>query len=99
MKKLITIWQSLGKFDHAKAVAVVKYNFKTFEGHELTRQERLNLFISVRKEVESMLIKDLVNAEDEVKELNKYFSVQQTEKARDIKVLLSDPNFDQPIKK
>lgn len=92
MKKLNNWWQSLGKYNHDKAKWSVLINFVKFENHTLSVQERIALLNDVRREVELILIQDLIKAENEVKACNEYFAPQQTKKARTI-----DVNFDKPL--
>jgi hypothetical protein len=92
MRKLNNWWQSLGKYSHEKAKWSILINFIKFESHELSVQERIALLDDVRREVELILIQDLIKAENEVKACKEYFTPEQKQKAKTV-----DVNFDKPL--
>ena len=92
MKKLTTWWRSLGQPNLNRAKWEILTNLNRVDSQNLTVEQQIELFESVKLEFEAMLLKKQIEAENDVKLCNSYFSPAQTLKAK-----IVDVNFDKPL--
>jgi hypothetical protein len=92
MKKLSNWWRSLGQPNLNRAKWEILTNLTRVDTHSLALEQQITLFESVKLEFELMLLKKQIEAENDVKLCNAYFSPAQT-----IKSKIVDVNFDKPL--